>query len=300
MSRHFLSLKDLSKLEVDFIIQRAIELKKWRNEGYRPNLFENRVLGMIFEKSSTRTRVSFESSMVEGGGGAIFLTNRDSQMGRGESIADTSRVISRMVDIIMIRTHSHEAVETFSKYSDVPVINGLTKALHPCQILADLVTYFEFRGNIKNKRVAWIGDGNNMCNSYIEAADLMDFQLLIACPKGFEPSGISEKNNCELVANPCLAADGADLVVTDVWASMGDESEKKDRERAFTKFEVNQEVMDKANSDALFMHCLPAYRGLEVSKEVLEGNNSVVWHEAENRLHSQKALIEFLLNSSKG
>ena len=300
MSRHFLSLKDLSKLEVDFIIQRAIELKKWRNEGYRPNLFEKRVLGMIFEKSSTRTRVSFESSMVEGGGGAIFLTNRDSQMGRGESIADTSRVISRMVDIIMIRTHSHEAVETFSKYSDVPVINGLTKALHPCQILADLVTYFEFRGNIKNKRVAWIGDGNNMCNSYIEAADLMDFQLLIACPKGFEPSGISEKNNCELVANPCLAADGADLVVTDVWASMGDESEKKDREKAFTKFEVNQEVMDKANSDALFMHCLPAYRGLEVSKEVLEGNNSVVWHEAENRLHSQKALIEFLLNSSKG
>ena len=300
MSRHFLSLKDLSKLEVDFIIQRAIELKKWRNEGYRPNLFEKRVLGMIFEKSSTRTRVSFESSMVEGGGGAIFLTNRDSQMGRGESIADTSRVISRMVDIIMIRTHSHEAVETFSKYSDVPVINGLTKALHPCQILADLVTYFEFRGNIKDKRVAWIGDGNNMCNSYIEAADLMDFQLLIACPKGFEPSGISEKNNCELVANPCLAADGADLVVTDVWASMGDESEKKDRERAFTKFEVNQEVMDKANSDALFMHCLPAYRGLEVSKEVLEGNNSVVWHEAENRLHSQKALIEFLLNSSKG
>ena len=300
MSRHFLSLKDLSKLEVDSIIQRAIELKKWRNEGYRPNLFEKRVLGMIFEKSSTRTRVSFESSMVEGGGGAIFLTNRDSQMGRGESIADTSRVISRMVDIIMIRTHSHEAVETFSKYSDVPVINGLTKALHPCQILADLVTYFEFRGNIKNKRVAWIGDGNNMCNSYIEAADLMDFQLLIACPKGFEPSGISEKNNCELVANPCLAADGADLVVTDVWASMGDESEKKDRERAFTKFEVNQEVMDKANSDALFMHCLPAYRGLEVSKEVLEGNNSVVWHEAENRLHSQKALIEFLLNSSKG
>ena len=300
MSRHFLSLKDLSKLEVDFIIQRAIELKKWRNEGYRPNLFEKRVLGMIFEKSSTRTRVSFESSMIEGGGGAIFLTNRDSQMGRGESIADTSRVISRMVDIIMIRTHSHEAVETFSKYSDVPVINGLTKALHPCQILADLVTYFEFRGNIKNKRVAWIGDGNNMCNTYIEAADLMDFQLLIACPKGFEPSGISEKNNCELVANPCLAADGADLVVTDVWASMGDESEKKDRQRAFTKFEVNQEVMDKANSDALFMHCLPAYRGLEVSKEVLEGNNSVVWHEAENRLHSQKALIEFLLNSSKG
>ena len=170
--------------------------------GYRPNLFEKRVLGMIFEKSSTRTRVSFESSMVEGGGGAIFLTNRDSQMGQGESIADTSRVISRMVDIIMIRTHSHEAVETFSKYSDVPVINGLTKALHPCQILADLVTYFEFRGNIKNKRVAWIGDGNNMCNSYIEAADLMDFQLEIACPKGFEPSGISEKNNCKLVANP--------------------------------------------------------------------------------------------------
>ena len=300
MSRHFLSLRDLSKLEIDSIIQRAIELKKWRNKGYRPNLFEKRVLGMIFEKSSTRTRVSFESSMIEGGGGAIFLTNRDSQMGRGESIADTSRVISRMVDIIMIRTHSHEAVETFSKNSDVPVINGLTKALHPCQILADLVTYFEFRGNIKNKKVAWIGDGNNMCNSYIEAADLMDFQLLIACPKGFEPSGISGKNNCDLVANPSLAADGADLVVTDVWASMGDESEKKDRQRAFMKFEVNQDVMDKANSDALFMHCLPAYRGLEVSKEVLEGNNSVVWHEAENRLHSQKALIEFLLNSSKG
>ncbi len=300
MIRHFLSLKDLSKLEIDSIIERAIELKNWRNKGYRPNLFEKKVLGMIFEKSSTRTRVSFESAMIEGGGGAIFLTNRDSQMGRGESIADTSRVISRMVDIIMIRTHSHETVETFSKYSNVPVVNGLTKALHPCQLLADLVTYFEFRGSIKNKKVAWIGDGNNMCNSYIEAADIMDFQLIIACPKGFEPSGISEKNNCKLVKSPCLAADGADLVVTDVWASMGDESEKKDREKAFMQFEVKQEVMDRANADALFMHCLPAYRGLEVSKEVLEGNNSVVWHEAENRLHSQKALIEFLLNSSNG
>jgi len=298
MIRHFLSLKDLSKLDIDFIIERALELKKWKNNGHRPNLFEKKVLGMIFEKSSTRTRVSFESSMIEGGGGAIFLTNRDSQMGRGESIADTSRVISRMVDIVMIRTHLHKTVETFSQYSDVPVINGLTKALHPCQILADLVTYLEFRGSIKNKKVTWIGDGNNMCSSYIEAAQIMDFQLEIACPKGFEPIG-TDSNNCKLVENPDEAADGADLVVTDVWASMGDESEKKEREKAFMKFQVNKRLMDRANRDALFMHCLPAYRGLEVSEEVLEGDNSVVWHEAENRLHSQKALIEFLLNSSK-
>ena len=298
MRRHFLSLKDLSKLEIDFIIERALELKKLKTKGLRPNLFEKKVLGMIFEKSSTRTRVSFESSMIEGGGGAIFLTNRDSQMGRGESIADTSRVISRMVDIVMIRTHSHETVETFSKYSDVPVINGLTKAFHPCQILADLVTYFEFKGSIENKKVTWIGDGNNMCNSYMEAAQIMDFQLDIACPKGFEPTGI-DANNCKLAENPYDAVDGADLVVTDVWASMGDELEKKDREKAFIEFQVNQRLMDRAKPDALFMHCLPAYRGLEVSDEVLEGVNSVVWHEAENRLHSQKALIEFLLNSSK-
>ena len=298
MIRHFLSLKDLSKLEIDFIIERALELKKWKKNGHRPNLFEKKVLGMIFEKSSTRTRVSFESAMIEGGGGAIFLTNRDSQMGRGESIADTSRVISRMVDIVMIRTHLHKTVETFSQFSDVPVINGLTKALHPCQILADLVTYLEFRGSIKNKKVTWIGDGNNMCNSYIEAAQIMDFQLEIACPKGFEPIDI-DANNCKLAENPDEAADGADLVVTDVWASMGDESEKKEREKAFMRFQVNKSLMDRANRDALFMHCLPAYRGLEVSEEVLEGNKSVVWHEAENRLHSQIALIEFLLNSSK-
>lgn len=298
MKRHFLSLKDLSKPEIDSIIKRALELKKARGTGYRPILFDRKVLAMIFEKSSTRTRVSFESAMIEGGGGAIFLTGRDSQMGRGESIADTSRVISRMVDIIMIRTHSHEAVETFAKHSNVPVINGLTKSLHPCQILADLTTYFEFKGNISGKKVAWVGDGNNMCNSYIEAAEIMDFKLSIACPEGFEPY-VSNGNNYKIHGSAKEAIKGADLVVTDVWASMGDESEKAKREKLFMKFQVNSELMSLAKNEALFMHCLPAYRDLEVTEDVLEGSNSVVWHEAENRLHSQKALIEFLLNSLK-
>lgn len=298
MKRHFLSLKDLSRSEIDFIIERALELKKLKNAGVRKAIFEKKVLAMIFEKSSTRTRVSFESAMIEGGGGAIFLTGRDSQMGRGESIADTSRVISRMVDIIMIRTHSHKSVETFAKFSDVPVINGLTKKLHPCQVLADLTTYFEFKGDISGKKVAWIGDGNNMCNSYLEAAEIMDFKLSIACPEGFEPKTF-DSNNCKIYGNPKEAIKRADLIVTDVWASMGDESEKVQREKVFMKYQVNGELMCLANEEALFMHCLPAYRGLEVTEEVLEGRNSVVWHEAENRLHSQKALIEFLLNSLK-
>ena len=297
MKRHFLSFKDLSKLEIDFIIQRALELKKWKKTGHRPTLFEKKVLGMIFEKSSTRTRVSFEAAMIEGGGGAIFLTNRDSQLGRGESISDTSRVISRMVDIVMIRTHCHDAIELFAKHSSVPVINGLTKALHPCQILADLTTFFEFKGNISGKKVAWIGDGNNMCNSYIEAAEIMEFNLSVACPKGFEPN--ADSKNCSVGDNVEDAIENADLVVTDVWASMGDESEKVERSEIFMRFQVNSKFMGLAKKDALFMHCLPAYRGMEVTQEVLEGQNSVVWQEAENRLHSQKALIEFLLGSSE-
>ena len=298
MTRHFLSLLDLSSDELRSLLQRAIELKKIQRSGeiYAP--FTNKTLGMLFDKSSTRTRVSFEAGMVQFGGHALFLSSKDTQLGRGEPVEDTARVLSRMVDIIMIRTFSHETVERFARASDIPVINGLTDLVHPCQLLADLQTWFEHRGDIKGASVAWIGDGNNMCHSYINAARQCDFNLRIACPQGFEPN----PNLCALagerihLSNDALdAATGADLVVTDVWASMGQEEEQKAREKAFANFQVNSDLMQQANKDALFMHCLPAHRDEEVTADVLEGPQSVVWDEAENRLHAQKALIEFLL-----
>jgi ornithine carbamoyltransferase len=296
--RHLITLLDLSGEEFRALIRRAVELKHMKSP-YEP--LRNKVLGMMFEKSSTRTRLSFEVGMVQFGGAAIFLSPRDTQLGRGEPIEDSARVVSRMVDGVMLRTHSHETVETFAAYSQVPVINGLTDRFHPCQLLADMQTYFEHRGDITGRTVAWIGDGNNMCQTYIHAAGLLDFKLRIACPTGYEPeSALIEwaGSRVELMHDPSEAVRGADLVVTDVWASMGQESEQAQRRNAFQGYQVDSALMELAASEALFMHCLPAHRGEEVSAEVLEGPQSVVWDEAENRLHSQKALLELLLVKS--
>jgi len=296
--RHFLSLLDLSPGEARTLLQRARELKHMvRNrELFEP--LKNRTLGMIFEKSSTRTRVSFEAGMTQLGGHAIFLSPRDTQLGRGEPIEDSARVLSRMVDAVMIRTFEQEKLELFASYSQVPVINGLTDRFHPCQLVADMLTYVEHRGEIRGRKVAWIGDGNNMCHSYVNAARLFDFELRIGCPEGFrpDPEVLAEATDrCTVMHDPMAAAESVDLVVTDVWASMGQEQEQKEREQAFASFQVNEALMENAADDALFMHCLPAHRGEEVSAEVIDGPRSVVWDEAENRLHAQKALLELLL-----
>ena len=296
--RHLLSLSDLSAAEARGLITRATELKAMlgRGEDYRP--LRNRTLGMIFEKSSTRTRVSFEVGMVQFGGHALFLSPRDTQLGRGEPIEDSARVLSRMVDAVMIRTFSQETVERFAAYSRVPVINGLTDRFHPCQLLADMQTFKEHRGDIRGRRVAWIGDGNNMCQSYMEAARLFDFELRIACPPGFEPEPevlASDPARFTVLHDPAKAADGADLVATDVWASMGQEEEQSERRAVFAPFQVTDAVMSRAAPGAIFMHCLPAHRGEEVAASVIDGPQSVVWDEAENRLHAQKALLELLL-----
>ncbi len=292
--RHFLTLRDLSSLELNRILERAHELKRMQHDNtvYQP--FVGKVLGMIFEKSSTRTRISFEAGMCQFGGSAIFLSPRDTQLGRGEPIEDSARVISSMLDIVMIRTFGHDIVERFASYSTVPVINALTDDHHPCQLLADMQTFQEHRGSIQGKTVAWIGDGNNVCNSYIEAAHMWGFKLKIAAPKGYEPEErfLTEFAHCvELVDSAEDAAVNADLIVTGVCASMG-------QEKAFANYQVNEKLMELAHPDCLFMHCLPAHRGEEISENMLDHKNSVVWDEAENRLHAQKALMEFLLNEN--
>ncbi|MBC6907032.1 ornithine carbamoyltransferase [Saccharophagus sp. K07] len=296
--RHFLTLRDLSSAELNSIIERAIALKKSWRAGEVIEPLKNKVLGMIFEKSSTRTRVSFEAGMTQLGGAALFLSPKDTQLGRGEPIEDSARVLSRMVDMIMIRTFEHEKIERFARYSSVPVINALTDSFHPCQLLADVQTYVEHRGSPKGKTVAWIGDGNNMCQSYINAAAQFDFQLVIACPEGYEPDAKLVEQNRQrvtIVRDPRDAARDADWLVTDVWASMGQEEEQKARAEKFAQYQVNHELMSLAKSDAVFMHCLPAHRGEEVSAELLEDEKySIVWDEAENRLHAQKALMLFL------
>ena len=296
--RHFLTLMDLEPDTLRQLLTRASELKAMQKEGTIHEPLKNKVLAMVFEKSSTRTRVSFEAGMAQLGGHAIFLSPRDAQFGRGEPIEDTARVLSRMSDIIMIRTFEHEKITTFAEYSDVPVINALTDLYHPCQLLADMQTYFEHRGDISGKTVAWIGDGNNMCHSYINAARQFDFTLKMSCPEGYHPDKkIMEAagEHAVLVETAEAAANDAALVVTDVWASMGQEEEQAKREQAFADFEVTPAVMQAAAKDALFMHCLPAHRGEEVSATVIDGPRSVVWDEAENRLHAQKALLEHLL-----
>lgn len=299
--RHFLTLLDCTSAELNSIVDRAIALKKELRAGEINRIAENKVMAMIFEKSSTRTRVSFETGMAQLSGSAIFLSPDDTQIGRGEPVKDSSRVISSMVDIVMIRTFEHEKIEEFAAHSRVPVINALTDDYHPCQLLADMQAFKEHRGDIAGKSVAWVGDGNNMCHSYINAAKQWDFELRIACPKGYEPNETLVNANADrvsIIRDVKKAVRGTDLVVTDTWASMGQEQEKNARIEAFEHYQVDMTLMNEAHSGAAFMHCLPAYRGLEVTDEVMEDKNmSLVWDEAENRLHAQKALIEFLLTS---
>jgi ornithine carbamoyltransferase len=299
--RHFLTLLDLTPAELMSVLHRAIELKRMRNAGEAHEPFRGKVLGMIFEKSSTRTRVSFEAGMAQFGGSAIFLSPRDTQLGRGEPVEDSARVISRMVDIVMIRTFAHDTIERFAANSKVPVINGLTDDHHPCQLLADLQTFIEHRGELKGKTFAWVGDGNNMCNSYIQAAHQLGFQMRIACPYGFEPDPelLRQYAHCAtLVKTAEEAVAGAHLIATDVWTSMGQEAEQSIRKRRFATYQVNPRLMDLASPDAVFMHCLPAHRGEEISEDMLDDPRAVVWDEAENRLHAQKALMEFLIHET--
>ncbi|MDC0662597.1 ornithine carbamoyltransferase [Marinobacter sp. SS21] len=296
--RHFLTLNDMTPDELNQLLAHASSLKQeWRAGKLRDSL-KNRVLAMIFEKSSTRTRVSFEAGMAQLGGSAMFLSPRDTQLGRGEPIEDSAIVISSMVDAVMIRTFAHNKVTSFADASKAPVINALTDDFHPCQLLADMQTYREHRGSIQGATVTWVGDGNNMCNSYINAAMQFDFNLRIACPAGYEPAkALLDKagNRVTVIADPDEAARGANLLVTDVWASMGQEEEQQTRESDFKDYQINPKLMQLADKDALFMHCLPAHRGEEISADMLEHSSSVVWDEAENRLHAQKALLEFLI-----
>jgi len=293
--RHFLQFKDLSRAEHEHVFARTkwIKAKFKSYKRYWP--LEDRTLAMIFEKPSTRTRMSFEAGMHQLGGAAIYLYTRDSQLGRGEPVEDAAQVISRMCDVIMVRTFEQEILSRFAGSSRVPVINGLTNEYHPCQILADVYTYIEQRGPIRGKTVAWIGDSNNVCNTWLQAAEIFDFKLHVSTPPGYEIEPERVTKNCESFANPMQAAKGADLVTTDVWTSMGFEAENEERKRDFQDWQVDAEMMKAAKKGALFMHCLPAHRGEEVAAEVIDGPQSVVWDEAENRLHTQKALLEFLL-----
>jgi ornithine carbamoyltransferase len=298
-ARHFLSLMDCTPQELSGLLSRASELKDLRNRGVLFEPLKNRVLGMIFEKASTRTRLSFEAGMIQLGGQAIFLAPKDTQLGRGEPISDSAIVMSRMLDAVMIRTFAHSNLTEFAANSSVPVINGLSDDLHPCQVLADMQTFLEHRGSIAGKTVAWVGDGNNMCNTYIEAAKQFDFKLNIACPEGYEPNPRfleQADDRVRLMRDPREAVAGAHLVSTDVWCSMGQEDQAAERLALFQPYQVNQALLDLAAEDVLFMHCLPAHRGEEVSVDLLEDPRSVAWDQAENRLHAQKALLEFLVD----
>jgi|SRR5471030_44187 len=300
-AKHFLSMMDYTPEELVRLIRRGIELKDLRNRNEIFEPLRNRVLGMIFEKSSTRTRLSFEAGMIQLGGQAIFLSHRDTQLGRGEPIADSAKVMSRMLDAVMIRTYAHSNLVEFAANSRVPVINGLSDDLHPCQLLADMQTYLEHRGSIQGKTVAWIGDGNNMCNSYIEAAIQFDFKLRVACPSGYEPNPkflALAGERVTIVRDPREAVAGAHLISTDVWTSMGQEEETAKRIALFAPFQVTRQLLDLAAPDTLFMHCLPAHRGEEISEDLLDDPRSVAWDQAENRLHAQKALLEYLVAPS--
>ena len=300
MTKHFIDLDDHSFEDLQGIIDNAIALKKSHKSGEINESLKNKTLAMIFDKSSTRTRVSFEAGMTQLGGHSLFLSDKDIQIGRGEPLTDSAIVIGSMVDATMLRVSCHDDIVTFAKHAGTPVINALSDQSHPCQMLADLMTYQEHRGSIKDKKVVWVGDGNNVCQTYMQAAAIFDFELIISTPKGYETAQDfidKYQNNISYCSNPVEACKGADLVVTDVWASMGMESEQKARELAFKDFQVNEEMISVANENALFMHCLPAHRGEEVSANVIDGKQSVIWDEAENRLHAQKALLLYLINS---
>ena len=300
--RHFRSLLDINKKEFIRIIERSIELKKEAAAGVVNNSLSGKTMAMIFKKNSTRTRVAFETAMTTMGGNAIFLASDSTQISRGEELSDTAKVLSGMVDIIMVRTHDHNEVEELASNSTVPVINGLTEKFHPCQLLADMQTYYEEKGSIEGKKVAWIGDGCNMCNSYINAAKILNFNLNIATPSGFEPDQSTlnlANDNVELCDMPGKAVEDCDLVTTDVWSSMGDEEDAEKRKALFKGYQINKHLFEKSKNDSIFLHCLPAHRGEEVESDVIDGPRSKVWQQAHNRLYTSKALIEFLLKESK-
>ncbi|SFD35424.1 ornithine carbamoyltransferase [Paracidovorax konjaci] len=297
--KHYLQFKDLTADEYAYLFERAAVIKaKFKNyEKHHP--LSDRTLAMIFEKASTRTRVSFEAGMYQLGGSVVHLTTGDSQLGRAEPIEDSAKVISRMVDLVMIRTYEQTKIERFAAHSRVPVINGLTNEFHPCQILADIFTFIEHRGSIQGKTVAWVGDGNNMAHTWLQAAELLGFTVHVSTPSGYEVdsriAGVAPGSHYKVFQDPIEACRGADLITTDVWTSMGYEAENDARKKAFADWCVDAEMMAAARPEALFMHCLPAHRGEEVEAEVIDGPQSVVWDEAENRMHVQKALMEFLL-----
>lgn len=297
--KHFLQFNDLTRDEIEHIFARAKWIKSQFKDYKQYWPLVDRTLVMIFEKASTRTRLSFEAGMQQLGGSAIYLNTRDSQLGRGEPVEDAAQVISRMSDIVMIRTFEQSIIERFAQNSRVPVVNGLTNEYHPCQILADIFTFIEHRGSIQGKTVAWIGDSNNVCNIWLQAAEVLDFNVHVSTPPGYEVeperANLYGTSHFESFADPMEAARDADLVTTDVWTSMGFEAENEERRKDFADWQVDEDMMKVAKADAVFMHCLPAHRGEEVSAEVIDGKQSVVWDEAENRLHTQKALMEYLL-----
>jgi ornithine carbamoyltransferase len=297
--KHFLEFRDFTREEFNYLFERASAIKTLFKSYVPYQPLKDRMLAMVFEKQSTRTRVSFEAGMSQMGGSSINLITGDTQLGRGEPIEDLAQVISRMVDVVMIRTYAQNIIERFAAHSRVPVINGLTNEYHPCQTLADIFTFIEARGPITGKTVAWIGDANNMCYTWLQAAPILDFKMHVAAPPGYDLKRDGrialESKHLECFSDPLLAVENVDLVTTDVWTSMGFEAETEVRKKAFADFMVDAKMMARAKSEALFMHCLPAHRGEEVSAEVLDGPQSVVWDEAENRMHVQKALLEYLL-----
>ena len=302
MKKDFLSVYDLTRKDFDRIFSHAATLKAMLKDGIIYQPLAGKTLGMIFDKSSTRTRLSFEAGMYQLGGLAIYLNSRDTQLGRGETIADTARIVSRYLDAVMIRTFSQESVEEFARHADIPVINGLTDLMHPCQIVSDLFTIVEKKGTCAGLKIAYVGDGNNVANSWIDAAAKLPFKLALACPKGYDPDArILERGRkkalkgVSLHRDPVQAVKGADVIYTDVWASMGQEAEQEARAKVFEGYQVNRKLVQHAKADAIVMHCLPAHRGEEISAEVLDGPRSVVWDEAENRLHVQKAILEILM-----
>ena len=302
MKKDFLALSQFSKAELDAIFALTKELKQKQKSGVEHHLLKGKTLAMIFEKSSTRTRISFEVGMYQLGGHPLFINGKDSQMGRGEPIKDSARVIARYCDGVMIRTFAQATVEEFAKYASVPIINGLTDLHHPCQIMADRFAVSELRGGCQGLKFAWIGDGNNMANSWIEAAAIFGFDLTLACPEGYDPdpdvlqwARTHTVSDIVVTRDPKQAAQGADVLNTDVWASMGQEEEQKIREKAFVGFQLNEELLDLAKGNAMVLHCLPAHRGEEISDDVIEGPHSAVWDEAENRLHVQKAIMATLM-----
>ena len=297
--KHYLQFSDLDAQEYAYLFARAALIKKKFKAYEKHHVLADRTLAMIFEKASTRTRVSFEAGMYQLGGSVVHLTTGDSQLGRAEPIEDSAKVISRMVDLVMIRTYEQIKIDAFAAHSRVPVINGLTNEFHPCQILADIFTYIEQRGSISGKTVAWVGDGNNMANTWLQASEILGFKVHLSTPSGYEVdqsiAGIRSSDSYAVFKDPMQACSGADLVTTDVWTSMGYEAENDARKKAFADWCVDADMMRAAKPDALFMHCLPAHRGEEVAADVIDGPQSVVWDEAENRMHAQKALMEYLL-----